>query len=584
MTLAMIGALLVVAQAVTPPAQDGTSRPNAEKRTKPTQDEPMAPAFSLKAAADHLDKMAVGWTRKHHCGSCHSNYPFLMARPSLKEYDSSAAGEVRAFLENRVAHWDDAEAEAKPKWDAEVVSTAEALAINDAVTTGALHPLSRKALDRMWTLQKPNGGWEWLKCGWPPLEHDDYYGAIVAALAAGHAPDDYARGQSARDGLDRLCAYFRKTPAPDLHHQTMLLWASTRLDGLMDPEQKAATLRAVRALQRGDGGWCLPSLGHWKRRDGSPNDPASPSDGYATGLVVFVLREAGVPASDPALQRGIAWLKANQRASGRWFTRSLNDDQDHYIADAGTCYAVMALRRCEPASHPAERRTGLSRQSGSGRRIIPVVLTQVAQSQPRSLRGWGDVIDPDRDCKMALVAGKLTITVPGTLHDLGAEVGKLNAPAVLGDVNGDFVATVKVGGKVEPRGNCTRPGGYPYHGTGLLLWNDPGNYVRLERAAVLREGKLLPYVNFEERTKSRPTGGGVAIPNAPVYLRLVRAGNKLAASVSTDGKVWRELKTLTIDYPAKLKVGVAAVNSADVPFTAELEEYRLVPGSDSHRT
>ena len=74
-----------------------------------------------------------------------------------------------------------------------------------------------------------------------------------------------------------------------------------------DPSRGAALCR------KSDGGWCLPSLGHWKRRDGKPNDPASPSDGYATGLVVFVLREAGVPAAEPAIQRGVAWLKANQR-------------------------------------------------------------------------------------------------------------------------------------------------------------------------------------------------------------------------------------------------------------------------------
>jgi len=142
----------------------------------------------------------------------------------------------------------------------------------------------------MWTLQRSDGGWEWLKCGWPPLEHDNYYGAIVAALGAGHAPGDYARSAPAQRGLERLRAYFRKTPPPDMHHQTMLHWAATRLDGLMDSDQKAATVRSLRALQRADGGWCLPSLGQWKRRNGQPNDPKSPSDGYATGLVVFVLR------------------------------------------------------------------------------------------------------------------------------------------------------------------------------------------------------------------------------------------------------------------------------------------------------
>ena len=71
-----------------------------------------------------------------------------------------------------------------------------------------------------------------------------------------------------------------------------------------------------------------------------------PSDGYATGLVVYVLRQAGVPAQDPAIRSGVAWLEGNQRESGRWFTRSLNNDKAHYISNAGTGFAVMALAAC----------------------------------------------------------------------------------------------------------------------------------------------------------------------------------------------------------------------------------------------
>ena len=64
-----------------------------------------------------------------------------------------------------------------------------------------------------------------------------------------------------------------------------------------------------------------------------------------------MLREAGVAADDPAIQRGIAWLKAIS-ASGRWFTRSLSDDEEHYITNAGTCLAVMALWQCADAAAP----------------------------------------------------------------------------------------------------------------------------------------------------------------------------------------------------------------------------------------
>ena len=52
--------------------------------------------------------------------------------------------------------------------------------------------------------------------------------------------------------------------------------------------------------------------------------------------------------------RGAAWLKTHQRQSGRWFTFSINTDEqrddnrytDHLISNIGTAYAVMALRAC----------------------------------------------------------------------------------------------------------------------------------------------------------------------------------------------------------------------------------------------
>lgn len=310
-------------------------------------DEPLAPKLSLDKSAEFLDAVALDWTRKRQCGTCHTNYAYVISRPALKTGPSEALDEVRTFFENRVAHWDDAESSAKPKWDTEVVATGVTLALNDAATTGKLHPLTRKALDRAWTVQKADGSWDWLKCDWPPLEHDDYYGVVFAAVGVGSAPEGYAKAESAREGLNRLRSYLKANPAPSLHHKTFLLWASTRLDDLMTSADREATVKQLRDLQRPDGGWNLPSLGDWTRRGGKPNDKDAPSDGYATGLVVYVLRQTGVPASDPALRRGVDWLRTHQRVSGRWFTRSLSNDKAHYITNAGTGFAVMALRACE---------------------------------------------------------------------------------------------------------------------------------------------------------------------------------------------------------------------------------------------
>jgi hypothetical protein len=43
----------------------------------------------------------------------------------------------------------------------------------------------------------------------------------------------------------------------------------------------------------------------------------------------------------------VEWLKTHQRESGRWFTRSLNQDNMHDITHAGRAMAVMALAACD---------------------------------------------------------------------------------------------------------------------------------------------------------------------------------------------------------------------------------------------
>jgi squalene-hopene/tetraprenyl-beta-curcumene cyclase len=276
-----------------------------------------------------------------------------MARPALGDPKASGLLQMRKFFEDRIVGWDKGgKGAGLPEGTegvTEVVATAAALAFHDAHATGKLHPRTRQALDRMWTLQQPDGSWTWNRHELPPLEHDDYYGAAFAAVGVGHAPDGYAQTDRARAGLAKLRKYFRANKPPDLHHRAMLLWASLKVEGLLTDAGRKATVKELLALQRSDGGWSLASLGSWKRHNGKPNDPTV-SDGYGTGFVVYVLRQVGVPADQAQLKRGVAWLKANQRQSGRWFTRSLSNDRAHYITHAGTAFAVLALRACgEPA-------------------------------------------------------------------------------------------------------------------------------------------------------------------------------------------------------------------------------------------
>ena len=317
-------------------------KPDYDQQKPTKSDEAKVASWSATKAGEYLDAVGVNWTRDRQCMTCHTNIAHVMAGPALPPANVGWK-EVRKFLEDDVKSWSTS---GKPKGDAFIVVNAVALAFTDARTTGKLHELTKVALDRMWTVQLKSGEWNWLKCELSPLEHDDYYGAVLAAVAVGMAPDRYAESDAAKAGLTKLKAYLKATPAPDLHHKAMLLWANSLLKDLMTDDDAKATIVELQKLQHADGGWCLPSLGNYIRRDKTPNDPAAPSDGYGTGFTLFVLRQAGVSQDDKTIMAGVKWLKANQRESGRWYTRSLNNDKAHYITNAGTAFCVLALDAC----------------------------------------------------------------------------------------------------------------------------------------------------------------------------------------------------------------------------------------------
>ena len=305
-------------------------------------DEPLAKKFSLERATHFLDSAALQWQKQRKCMTCHTNYAYLYARPGISA-DAPAHREVRSFAEQLVQErWK----KMGPRWDAEVIATAAALAFNDAATTGGLHPTTRAALDRMWTVQQDDGGWSWLKCGWPPMESDDHYGVTLAAIAVGVAPHDYAQSEQAQLGLTKIRKYLNNNPPPTIHHEGMLLWADSYLKGLVSGKEKKNSIANLLSLQKDDGGWALATLGDWERADGKEQDLET-SDGYGTGFVIYVLRRTGMSADDPSIQCGIKWLRTHQRESGRWFTRSLNKDNKHFISHAGTAMALMALSECD---------------------------------------------------------------------------------------------------------------------------------------------------------------------------------------------------------------------------------------------
>jgi regulation of enolase protein 1 (concanavalin A-like superfamily) len=197
------------------------------------------------------------------------------------------------------------------------------------------------------------------------------------------------------------------------------------------------------------------------------------------------------------------------------------------------------------------------------------------QARPNEVPGWGRVLDPWRDCNVALDRehDRLTIKVPGTPHVLSAEVPQLpmNAPRVGRRIRGDFTAVVHVLGRLEP--GRTKTTHYdPYHGAGLIVWQDPSNYLRLERAVGFINGRRHPYINYELREGGRlAVSRGITTEDRPLFLKLRREGGTFSALCSGDGHRWVGLGRVDANLAERVEVGVVAINSSNRTLSAELE-------------
>ena len=323
-------------------------------------------SWDPKSAANYLDSRAQWWSawpsaaRDHQtfCISCHTALPYAAARASLRTAlgERSPSPIEQKLLDNviaRVRIWEQALPyyPNKNETDSKTAESRGTEAILNAfvLTRYRSGPDADWALDHMWALQLTSGdakgAFPWLQFHNAPWEGDSqYYGATLAALAAGSAAAPAGRG------LESLKEYLRKDfAARTVLDRVMLLWASTRLPGLLSAAERDGIVGDALSRQQTDGGFSMSSfVGNWKRKDNTPLETRS--DGYATGMVAFVLEEAGVRAGDPHIQASLAWLEKNQEpGDGRWLAYSLNKQRDlssdvgKFMSDAATAYAVMAL-------------------------------------------------------------------------------------------------------------------------------------------------------------------------------------------------------------------------------------------------
>jgi regulation of enolase protein 1 (concanavalin A-like superfamily) len=194
--------------------------------------------------------------------------------------------------------------------------------------------------------------------------------------------------------------------------------------------------------------------------------------------------------------------------------------------------------------------------------------------------GWGNFVDPDGDCKHAWNGGKLSFSAPGKQRELQGN-GKQNAPRLLVERTGDFAMIVRASGKLAPQPVAAGSKFAPYHGAGILMWHSDRYFIRMERAKILAPNlQEITYVNFEVQSPNGPLPikQHQLPPDENVFLRIERRDDRVAGSVSRDGATWTALGEAPFPATNPIKVGVAAVNGTEVPFSPEFSDFRFFEG------
>ncbi|MCH2134571.1 MAG: hypothetical protein MK116_12575 [Phycisphaerales bacterium] len=327
--------LLTLVAACSPVAGDQPALPGSG--------DPVREQFSLESADEYLAKASRGWQETNSCVSCHTNGLYLVS--GAMEPAGEPWRDARTFaLEYLDRYITDGVTPVGQYGAVEgMVATACFLAMGDSIRYGTFKDDTRAALDHVLSLQDEAGHWpDWLACNWPPYESDTHFGVTLMAVTLGRAPGEYRKQAHVATAQRRLVTWLQANPPGTLHQKGMMLWADAENGLELQSQEREQWISEIRSTQREDGGWCMASLGTWPRHDGSPQ--LEESEAYPTAFCLWVLSRCGVGNDDPDTRKAVSWLQANQRNSGRWFSRSQRRDTRHYLSNAATNMATMALR------------------------------------------------------------------------------------------------------------------------------------------------------------------------------------------------------------------------------------------------
>jgi S1-C subfamily serine protease len=209
------------------------------------------------------------------------------------------------------------------------------------------------------------------------------------------------------------------------------------------------------------------------------------------------------------------------------------------------------------------------------------------------------LIDPDKDCKLVKDDDrmKFTIEIPGDkVHTLAPELVTRrnkkkplhNAPLALTEVEGDFLAMVKVTGEISAGSKVPKDKQgnndlifFTFQGAGLIIYQDTDNFMRLERASGVDPRNLQGYhkLLIEAVRDGRQAMAQIYMPfpDKDSLLVLIKRKGKVRCLFSPDdGNTVVAMHEFELDLPKKSKVGLVASNISARPFSATFEDFAIL--------
>jgi squalene cyclase len=295
----------------------------------------------LSKSVARLFDAAPGFRDKTNCISCHHNaLPALAAAAVKRKGIAADPAKVRKNLDDISSFF----ASNAPR-----MMLGDPAVGGEALTTGyaqmALaaegHPLDRiTATMTHWLLarQMPDGRWLGNGLNRPPSEYSTISHTAIAAggLKAYPIP---GRRKEIDESLRRAQRWLLSAQPASAEERAMRLMGLTWTGA---PRGRLETaISEVRSQQEQSGGWSQFS------RTGP--------DAYATGLSLYALHVAGVPPTDDAYRKGVAFLLSSQYPDGAWLVRTHSFPVQRYFesgvpcgrhqwsSSAGTSWASLAI-------------------------------------------------------------------------------------------------------------------------------------------------------------------------------------------------------------------------------------------------